>query len=167
MALARGGRRLAALVVLRKQSGVALRLPPHSRGRLVCTCVAAVAGATFRVTKGEGRKRNFKVENRASPAKTTVVQQSCRGEWMKGRARLLSALCLALATLSSAGTVLSFFNWWAACDLGYDRTPEGKRIIIAWFYAMLGTCMTGLLFAVLAAKSSRKSSVPTVVNPNQ
>ena len=139
----------------------------RTRGGLVWTCSGSASGTTFRVTKGEGRKRNFKVENRASPAKTTVVQQSCRGEWMKERAKIILALWLALATLSAAGTVLSFFNWWAACDLGYDRTPEGKRIITAWFYAMLCTCMTGLLFAVLAAKSSGKSRVPSVANPTQ
>lgn len=81
---------------------------------------------------------------------------------MNGKTRAILALWLALALLSAAGTVLTFFNWWAACDLGYDRTPQGKRMIVAWFYSMVGTFVVSMVSAVLGARTLMKSRVPSI-----
>jgi hypothetical protein len=59
---------------------------------------------------------------------------------------VLSAVCLLAA-------VFPFCNFWAAVDLGYDRSPRGKAIIAWWGYAMLGLVAAGIGFATLAIKS--------------
>ena len=76
-------------------------------------------------------------------------------------------LWLAMALLSCIGMVVSFFNFWAACDLGYDRTPEGKKIITVWCYALLGTLAMSIVMAVLAVRSWMKSRVPVGVGETQ
>ena len=41
----------------------------------------------------------------------------------------------ALSFLPFIGAVVSFFNLWAAIDLGFDATPEGKSLIEAAQFA--------------------------------
>lgn len=74
---------------------------------------------------------------------------------------------LALTLLSCIGMVVSFLNFWAAGDLGYDRTPEGKRIIAVWSYALLGTLGMSIVIAVLAVRSWMKQGVPLGVGQTQ
>jgi hypothetical protein len=58
------------------------------------------------------------------------------------------------------GSAASFFNLWAAVELGYDTSARGKSIIAVWSYAMLGLAVCGLGFAALALrywKSARQT----------
>ena len=57
------------------------------------------------------------------------------------------------ALVALAGTVLSFMNFWAAADLGYDTTPRGKTILSGWCYASIGLCLSALVFIALAVRS--------------
>ena len=76
---------------------------------------------------------------------------------MNERKRTIWPLWLAVLMLVCVGILVSFLNFWAACDLGYDRTPEGKRIIECWGNALLSTLVVGVILAVVTARSWWKS----------
>ena len=58
-----------------------------------------------------------------------------------------------LLIASGLFTVLALFNFWAAVDLGYDKTPQGKTILTAWARALLVSLVLDLTFVVLALRS--------------
>ena len=60
---------------------------------------------------------------------------------------------LGLTLTALVATVFAFVNFWAAADLGYDSTPEGKVILSRWSYALIGLSLSTLVFLVLAVRS--------------
>ena len=66
---------------------------------------------------------------------------------------------LGFALVALAGAVVSFVNFWAAADLGYDATPRGRAILSGWSYASVGLCVSMLVFVGLALKSARRRSL--------
>lgn len=60
------------------------------------------------------------------------------------------------------GAAVSFIEFYAAVDLGYDRYPGGKAIIDGWSYALLSLLVCGVGLAVLARRSWRSSWRSTI-----
>jgi di/tricarboxylate transporter len=53
--------------------------------------------------------------------------------------------------------VAAFFNFWAAADLGYDSTAQGRTILSSWGYGALGLSAGAFMFAAMAVRSGRSN----------
>lgn len=62
-------------------------------------------------------------------------------------------ICFAISIVAFLGAIFALFNFWAACDLGYDTSANGKIIIERWGYALIGFFACGIVFMILAIKS--------------
>jgi hypothetical protein len=62
-------------------------------------------------------------------------------------------LWFGLATVAFTGTVFAFMNFWAAVDLGYDASSNGRIILSRWTYTLIGLGLSTLLFSGLAIRA--------------
>ena len=61
------------------------------------------------------------------------------------------------AAVALAAAACAFLNFWAAVDLGYDTTIEGKKIIERWTYVLSGSLIVGCACGVMALRRRRSA----------
>jgi hypothetical protein len=63
-----------------------------------------------------------------------------------------------IAAAAALAAAYAFLNFWAAIDLGYDVTLEGKRIIERWGYVVSGSVVVASVCSVLAIRARRRGA---------